>query len=87
MEFLQFIVQEGLIMIPVLYIIGEIVKSSETVKDKWIPIVVLVVSLILTPLVIDWYSADTIVQAVLVAGVTVFGNQVIKQVKGEKSYE
>lgn len=83
MEFVHFIVEEGLIMIPVLYIIGEIVRHTETVPNKWIPLAILIVSVILTPLVIGMYSADTIVQAVLVAGVTVFGHQLAKQVKKE----
>lgn len=81
MDILNYVVQEGLIMIPILFIIGEIVKSTELLASKWIPLVVLVISVAFTPLVLGLgtYTADNIVQAVLVAGVTVFGNELIKQ--------
>ena len=79
MDILNYVVQEGLVMIPVLFIIGEIVKGTELLSNKWIPLVVLVISVAFTPLVLGTYTADNIVQAVLVAGVTVFGNELIKQ--------
>ena len=79
MDILNYVVKEGLIMIPVLFIIGEIVKGTELLSNKWIPLVVLIVSVGFTPLVLGAYTADNIVQAVLVAGVTVFGNELIKQ--------
>ncbi|OYQ67923.1 phage holin family protein [Aerococcus sp. 1KP-2016] len=79
MDILNYVVQEGLVMIPVLFIIGEIIKGTELLGNKWIPLVLLVISIGLTPLVLGTYTANNIVQAVLVAGVTVFGNQLIKQ--------
>lgn len=79
MDILNYVVQEGLVMIPVLFIIGETIKSTELLSNKWIPLVLLVVSIGFTPLVLGAYTADNIVQAVLVAGVTVFGNELIKQ--------
>ena len=79
MDILNYVVQEGLVMIPVLYIIGEIVKGTELLSNKWIPLALLVISVAFTPLVLGTYTADNIVQAVLVAGVTVFGNELIKQ--------
>ena len=79
MDILNYVVQEGLVMIPVLFIIGEIVKGTELLSNKWIPLVVLVISVAFTPLVLGTYTADNVVQAVLVAGVTVFGNELIKQ--------
>jgi len=79
MDILNYVVQEGLVMIPVLFIIGEIVKGTELLGNKWIPLVVLVVSIGFTPLVLGAYDATNVVQAVLVAGVTVFGNELIKQ--------
>lgn len=79
MNVLDYVVQEGLVMIPVLFIIGEIVKGTELLSNKWIPLVILIVSVGFTPLVLGAYTADNIVQAVLVAGVTVFGNELIKQ--------
>lgn len=79
MDILNYVVQEGLVMIPVLFIIGEIIKGTELLSNKWIPLVVLVISIGFTPLVLGAYTANNIVQAVLVAGVTVFGNELVKQ--------
>lgn len=79
MDILNYVVQEGLVMIPVLFIIGEIIKGTELLVNKWIPLVILIVSVGFTPLLLGAYTADNIVQAVLVAGVTVFGNELIKQ--------
>ncbi len=79
MDILNYVVQEGLVMIPVLFIIGEIVKGTELLSNKWIPLVVLIISVGFTPLVLGAYTSDNVVQAVLVAGVTVFGNELIKQ--------
>lgn len=61
------------------FIIGEIIKGTELLGNKWIPLTVLVVSIGFTPLLLGAYTADNVVQAVLVAGVTVFGNELIKQ--------
>lgn len=84
MDILNYVVQEGLVMIPVLFIIGEIVKGTELLCNKWIPLTLLVISIGFTPWVLGAYTAENIVQAVLVAGVTVFGNELIKQSsKGE----
>ena len=79
MDILNYVVQEGLVMIPALFIIGEIIKGTELLSNKWIPLVILIVSVGCTPLLLGAYTADNIVQAVLVAGVTVFGNELIKQ--------
>ena len=79
MDILNYVVQEGLVMIPVLFIIGEIIKGTETIENKYIPVILLVLSLALTPFVLGGYTAVNIVQSVLVAGVTVFGNEIIKQ--------
>lgn len=79
MDILNYVVQEGLVMIPVLYIIGEIVKGTEFLSGKWIPLMLLVISICFTPLLLGAYTADNIVQAILVAGATVFGHELIKQ--------
>ena len=83
MDILNYVVQEGLVMMPVLFIIGETIKSTELLSNKWIPLAVLVISVAFTPLLLGSYTADNIVQAVLVAGVTVFGNELIKQTSRE----
>ena len=81
MDILHYIVDEGLVMIPALYILGEIIKHTELLQNKWIPLSLLIVSVLLTPLVISGYTPDTIVQAILITGVTVFSDQLMKQLK------
>ena len=75
MDILEYVVQEGLVMIPVLFILGEIVKNTELLDNKWIPLTLLVISIAFTPFLLGTFNADNIVQAILVAGVTVFGNE------------
>ena len=79
MDIINFIIEEGLIMIPVLYIIGEIIKFTGVLNNKWIPLTLLVFSLLFTPLLLGGFTPDNIVQGVLVTGVTVLGDQLIKQ--------
>lgn len=79
MDIINFIIEEGLIMIPVLYIIGEIIKFTGVLNNKWIPLTLLVFSILFTPLLLGGFTPDNIVQAVLVTGVTVLGDQLIKQ--------
>ncbi len=83
-DIMKFIVEEALVMIPALWIIGAIIKHTEVIKDKWIPLILLGVSMILSPLVIGGYSAASIVQAILVAGGAVLGHQLVKQVQKEE---
>ncbi len=79
MDFLNYIVEEGLVMVPVLFILGEIIKRTELLDNNWIPLVLLLISIGFTPLLLGGYVATNIVQAILVAGATVFGNELIKQ--------
>lgn len=79
MDFLNYIVEEGLVMVPVLFIIGETVKRTELMNNKWIPLALLLISIGFTPLLLGGYVATNIVQSVLVAGATVFGNELIRQ--------
>ena len=82
---MAYIIDEALIMIPVLYIIGSIIKYTTPLLNKWIPLILLLFSIAYTPILLGGYSADNIIQAILIAGVTVFGNELIKQtVKDDK---
>lgn len=85
MEILSYILEEGLIVIPALYILAEMIKGTGVVKNKWIPVILLIISLVLTPSIITGgYTADNIVQAILIAGATVFSNELITQSRREE---
>ena len=76
----EFITENALILIPVLNIIGAIIKKIENVPDKYIPLILLGLG-ILGSIAILGISPESVVQGVLVTGTAVFGNQLVKQFK------
>ena len=77
MDILKFILEDALIMIPVLYVIINIIKGTDIVNKKYLPLIALVVSVAITPLILmGGYNANNIVQAILIAGATVFTHEV-----------
>ena len=79
MEILNYIVENRLILVPVLYIIGEFIKRTEYIKDKFIPFMLLVFSIGLSIAMGENTVINNVIQGILVAGVTVLGNQLVKQ--------
>ena len=90
MEYMEYIKPELLVLIPVLYLIGVAVKKSK-IADKFIPWILGGVSVALSALwiVATSYPATTadaalavftaITQGVLLAGASVYVNQLVKQ--------
>ena len=90
--FKEFVKPELIILIPVLYIIGIGLKAS-TVKDKWIPIALGTLGILLSLVYVIATSDLTgvknllmavftaVTQGVLVAGCSVYFNQIYKQSK------
>lgn len=78
MEILSYIMDNALILIPVLLVLGQIVKGIQKIPDKWIPLLLLPIG-IAGALALGGPSVDSAVQGVLVTGVAVYGNQVVKQ--------
>lgn len=91
MEFVEFVKPELLILIPVLYLIGVGIKKT-SLKDEIIPFVLGIVSIILSGLYIfatsDIHGSKEVsmaiftalTQGVLVAGCSVYFNQIYKQI-------
>lgn len=77
---IEFIVENALLLIPVLNIIGAIIKNTEQIPNKYIPVILLFFG-ILGAIAILGLSPESVVQGVLVTGTAVYGNQVIKQMK------
>lgn len=90
MDFVEYIKPELLILIPVLYLIGVGVKKS-AISDKFIPLVLGAVGIVLCTI---WVLATSetestqdkmmaiftaITQGILIAGASVYANQIIKQ--------
>lgn len=92
MDFLQYIKPELLILIPVLFLIGIAIKKS-TIKDTLIPLILGAVGVLLSGLYVFATSEiegaqavatalfTAITQGVLVAGASVYTDQIIKQAK------
>lgn len=79
MEILKdYIVDNALILIPVLYVLGMILKGLEVIKDKYIPIILLPIGVILAMLIVG-FNVNGFIQGVLVTGVSVYSNQLVKQ--------
>lgn len=80
MDIMKFITENALQMIAVCYVIGYIIKNTEYIKDKFIPVILIAVSLVLTPLVLGSYmNPQNYVQAILVVGAAILIDQVPKQ--------
>ena len=75
----NYIVDDGLILIPVLYVIGYIIKQTNILSNRWIPLVLLVIGIIFSIFLLNDPIVDRVIQGILIAGVTVFIDQVKKQ--------
>jgi heme/copper-type cytochrome/quinol oxidase subunit 4 len=95
MEFYEYIKPELLILIPVMYFIGVAIKKS-SVKDEHIPFILGITS---TLLCVIWVMANTdtcnikaiftaaftaVTQGILIAGASVYINQIYKQSKKDE---
>lgn len=78
MEITKYITENALILIPVLYIIGMIIKGTEKISDKYIPLILLFFGICGTIAIIGLH-VNSVIQGVLVTGATVYTNQIIKQ--------
>jgi len=74
-----YITENALILIPVLYTLGTMIKNTEKISDKYIPIVLLPVGIILSIFLIG-FNITGIIQGILVTGASVYANQIVKQI-------
>lgn len=82
-EILSYVVTEALILIPVLIIIGQILKSIQKIPDKWIPVILLPIGIVGAMALGSW-TVDSAIQGILVTGAAVYGNQLVKQLKKDE---
>ena len=86
MDFSQYIKPELLILIPVLFVLGEIIKRTEIVKSNWIPAILGATGVIMCALYV-WATSGfspmmlfvAFTQGILVAGASVYVDEIIKQ--------
>ena len=89
----NYIKPELLVVALVLYIIGMGLKKTEKINDKYIPIILGVLGIIIAGIYVlatsvfnDYQSIlmaifTALVQGILVAGLSVYSNQIIKQLQ------
>ena len=92
MDFMQYIKPELLILIPVMILLGALLKKSKC-ADKYIPLIIGGVSILLCALWVLSTAAPhglpdvsaalftALTQGILVAGASVYANQIYKQSK------
>lgn len=80
MEILNYIAENALVLVPVLLIIGQIVKNIKVIPDKFIPLILLPFGVVGAMALSGW-TIDGAIQGVLVTGCAVYGNQIYKQLK------
>lgn len=89
----DFIKPELLVLIPVLYIVGHGFKKTSLIKDKFIPLLLGSISILLAGLYtfatsdvngikeITMAMFTAITQGILIAGASVYANQIYKQLQ------
>ena len=84
MEMLKdYILDNALILIPVIYVLGIMLKGTELIKDKYIPVILLPIGIVLGMILVG-FNVNGFIQGVLVTGVAVYANQLIKQASKEE---
>ncbi|MFD2639931.1 phage holin family protein [Piscibacillus salipiscarius] len=78
MDLLSFIMDEALILVPVLMVLGKIIKQTQLIPNRFIPLSLLLISIILTSVMLG-LSFEAFIQSILIAGTAVFGHQLFKQ--------
>lgn len=91
MDIMNYVKPELIVVALVLYIIGIAIKKAEYINDKYIPLILGVVGIVLAAI---WVFANSplnttqdvlmavftsIIQGILVAGLSTYVNQLIKQ--------
>lgn len=84
----QYIKPELLILVPVLFIIGKMIKSTNLINDKWIPAILGILGMIFSVIYCVLNTAfckesifSSLVQGILCAGTAVYSNQLVKQLE------
>lgn len=82
-EIIQYIVSEALVLIPVLFILGALMKNTPRIADWIIPWVLLAVGVVGGVLIVGEF-VQGVLQGVLVTGATVLTHQLFKQTKNKE---
>ena len=77
-DIIQYVQEQMLILVPVLFVIGLILKNTPKVPDWLIPWILLMIGIALAVFLLG-DLLQGVIQGVLVVGVTVLAHQLVKQ--------
>lgn len=79
---MTFIPENLIILIVATYVLGVFLKKMESVKDKYITIILMIFCIVFS-LILGGISADSVLQGILCWGVSIGINQTYKQISKE----
>lgn len=93
MDITNYIMPELLLIVPVLWVVGKLLKEADFIRDKLIPLILGGVGILLA---VCWVVGATnhfsvtavftaVTQGILCAGVAVYGNQIFKQLRKKEN--
>lgn len=77
---IKLITEDKLILIPVLFFIGLVIKNTLLIADRFIPIILIILGIAFS-VAMSGINIDSVIQGVLVSGASVLANEVKKQAK------
>lgn len=80
---INYVMDNALVLIPAIYVLGAILKGTNLLKDKYIPLVLLPVGIVLSMFLVG-FNVNGFIQGILVTGVAVYANQLVKQALKEE---
>jgi len=83
---LDYIKEQAFILIPVLYVLGLMLKSNKKIQDWVIPWILTFCS-ILGAVLLMGLNINAVIQGILCVGVAVYGNQLVKQTTQKREQE
>jgi len=78
MDIMSYVTQQALVLVPVLYLIGILLKATPNVPNWLIPYILGAIGIVGAVLLLG-FSIQSIIQGILAAGASVYVNQAIKQ--------
>ncbi|OEF98137.1 phage holin family protein [Desulfuribacillus alkaliarsenatis] len=81
MDIMSLIMDNALPIVVALWILGRIIKGTNVIASKFIPLILLPVGIILTAWLLGGFTAENIIQGILVTGAAVYANEIMKQMQ------
>lgn len=83
MDLMNYVKESCLILIPALLVIGSVIKGTEKIANKYIPVILLPLG-IAGAIAFLGLTPEAVIQGILVSGASVYCNQLFKQINKEE---